>query len=242
VEIFKGPQLDKPYKVVLYGSPGVGKSTMANTAESPIFLDIENGLTRIDCHKTPIIKSISDLKKSVSFLMKSEEYKTVVLDTADALDLIISNEICTKADKQSLADFGYGAGYEMLNKTWNSILSGLDMLYDKGMNIIITAHPIIRTFQDPTGDAYDKYTLKIHQKPAGSIISRFDGVFFMEYEKVLKTTTGDKKRAIATGERILNTKNKLAFDAKNRFNLPDKIVIGKDFDLSIFEKMIRGEK
>jgi hypothetical protein len=243
MQIIKGKQLGKPFRGIIYGLSGAGKSTLANTAPKAIFLNCEDGLNQIDCHKTPLIKSIDDLKNYLAWLLKEKHgYETVVLDTADAMDLVISEEICRTANKKSLGDFGYGAGYDLLVRTWNSLLTSFDSLHAKGINTIVTAHPVIMSFQDPTGESYDKFTLKVNKKVAGTLIARSDFCYFLDYEKVIKKNAQDKGKAVATGDRILHTKCKLSFDAKDRYSMPEKIIVNDKFNLSIFSELIKQER
>ena len=37
--------------LLIYGPPGIGKSTLASLAPKPIFIDVENGLRRLKVEK-----------------------------------------------------------------------------------------------------------------------------------------------------------------------------------------------
>jgi len=241
MEIKKGKDLAKPYRLLIYGTSGVGKSTLANTAKRPIFIDIEEGLSQIDCDRTPKIDSIGELGNAITFLLtQKEHYDTIVVDTADALDVLIANEICKKANKEALSEFSYGAGFDLLSRTWNKIVDGLEKLVAKGFNLIILAHPQTKIFNDPTMEPYDKIILRLHVKPAALLMGRMDAVFYYAYETLVTGKNNEKKKAISTGSRILHTQSKASFDGKCRYDLPAKIEVNERFNLHIFETKIRG--
>ena len=50
----------KPPRIMLYGTEGIGKSTFAAQAPSPIFLPTEDGLGEIDCASFPLCKKYTD--------------------------------------------------------------------------------------------------------------------------------------------------------------------------------------
>jgi hypothetical protein len=50
---------NKPPRIMIYGSEGVGKSTFGASAPKPIFIQTEDGLGEIDCAKFPLAKSVS---------------------------------------------------------------------------------------------------------------------------------------------------------------------------------------
>lgn len=244
MKILTGKHLNKPYRLLLYGESGIGKSTLANTAKRPIFVDIEEGLSQIDCHRTPKIKTISQLGDVVTFLLtKKDDYDTIIIDTADALDVLITEEICRHNNKESLSAFGYGAGFDLLNRTWGKVVDGFEKLVDKGFNLVILAHPMVKKFDDPSlSDGYDKIILRLHQKPAALLMGRMDAVWYYAFETMVTGKANEKKKAVTTGSRIIHTRKKAAFDAKCRYDLPERIEVSERFNLEIFEQKIKGEK
>ena len=57
-----------PPRIVLYGTEGGGKSTLASKALRPIFIQTEDGLGQIDCHKFPLAQSLEDVIKALGAL------------------------------------------------------------------------------------------------------------------------------------------------------------------------------
>ena len=51
----------QPPRLLIYGSEGVGKSSLAANAQSPIFVPTEDGLDQIDCESFPLSKSFDEL-------------------------------------------------------------------------------------------------------------------------------------------------------------------------------------
>lgn len=223
----------KPYIVGLYGSAGVGKSTLANGAKLPVFINLEDALHHIDCVRSPVIKSSAELRTFLNKLCTehSDEFGTIVIDTVDALEDILIAEICKEHNKQSIASFGFGAGYALLNKKWCELISGFQYMSRQwGFNIIFILHDQIKRFEDPTGEAYDRISLKMDNKSALSFVSKVDAVFFMAYDKIVRASeeTG-KRKAVGTGRRVIYTQDSASFVAKNRYDLEKKIEVSQDF-------------
>ena len=81
----KGKQKIPP-RICIYGSHGIGKSTLASEFPSPIFISTEDGLDSLDVVSFPKATTIIDVVDSIKTLIKEEhEFKTVVVDTVDWL-------------------------------------------------------------------------------------------------------------------------------------------------------------
>ena len=228
MELTRGKQ-KKPVAALIYGTAGVGKSTICNIKGS-VFVDCEDGLNFIDCLKTPHIKNLDMLRDAVTFISKREDITTVVFDSADAIEKMFAEDICSIASKngkkkESLGDFGYGQGYELLLARWNKFIDWFEALKKMGKNVIIIGHDMTKRFDDPRFDGYDKTVLKVHQKSAGALIARMDAVLYMSYEMVVDTGDNDmqKNKAIGRGNRIIYTQERPAYSAKNRLGLPEKV-------------------
>ncbi|HRT94377.1 MAG TPA: AAA family ATPase, partial [Planctomycetota bacterium] len=50
-----------PPRLMVYGTEGIGKSTLAANAPKPIFVQTEDGLNEIACEKFPLAASVDDV-------------------------------------------------------------------------------------------------------------------------------------------------------------------------------------
>jgi hypothetical protein len=92
------------------------------------------------------------------------------------------------------------------------------------MTILITAHTIVKRFQSPDSEPYDRWELDLHQKAASVCEEWADAVVFAS-QKIFTTSSdvgfGNKQvRGVGNGERVLLTEERPSHVAKNRYSLP----------------------
>lgn len=211
----------KAPRLIVYGVPGVGKTTLAAGAPSPIFIPVEDGLVGMDVPAFPKCNSFDDVREAMGTLInESHDFKTVVLDSADVLEPLIWDMICQEGGKNSIGDFAYGKGYELALDKWRELLRGFDILRDEGMNVIVLAHSHIIRFESPDSDGYDRFTMRLHKKANATLHDWADAVLFANHEtRVVSASGGDRKRGVSTGRRVLHTEEQAAWLAKNRFSM-----------------------
>lgn len=221
--ITKGKQ-DKPFRVVIYGPEGIGKSVFAASAPGSIIIDIEGGTSFIDCARTPRVESFTDCMKYVdAFGTEDHPYKTVAIDTMDALEPLVWKHTIAKANNpkiQTIEDFGYGKGYVAAADEWRVLLSALDKIASRGINVVLLAHSTVKNFKSPdvTVDAYDRFELKLYKSTAALIKEWPDFLGYAQYEVATAEKDG-KTKGVSTGRRIIQTTHSAAWDAKNRYGL-----------------------
>ncbi|MBU2708778.1 ATP-binding protein [Zooshikella marina] len=219
----------KAPRVLLYGVPGIGKTTFAAGAPKPIFLFTEDGAGLLELDSFPVLKSYEDTTSALNALLCEEhEFKTVVLDSLDHLEPLVWDIVAKKAGKNSIEEIGFGKGYIEALAYWRVILDLLDRLrVEKKMAVILISHSNIKRFDSPETEPYDRYQLKLHDKASALMQEWSDCVLFCNYQTTIqrdKLSNGqDKARGVGTGQRNIYTVEKPAYKAKNRFNLPEKM-------------------
>ena len=218
-----------PRRILVYGTHGIGKSTFGSMAPNPVFIQTEEGLDDIECHKFPLAETYSEVTDAVGALAQEKhDYKTLVIDSADWLERLIWNEVCKQQGKNSIEDIGYGKGYVFAVDIWRELLEGLNILRkERDMFIVLIAHAQIEKFQNPETDAYDRYSPRLHKHASAVIQEWCDEVLFASYKVLTKQTDAGfgKKVAqgISDGERYIRTTERPAHVAKNRLNMADEI-------------------
>ena len=95
------------------------------------------------------------------------------------------------------------------------------------MHVILLAHTEIKNFQNPEGENFDRYQMRLHHKAAGKLIQWADAVLFAAFDMGV-TKEGHKAIGVSTGARIMRTERRAAFDAKNRYGLPFRMPLSWD--------------
>lgn len=218
----------KPQKVVIYGPEGIGKSTFAAQFPRPLFIDTEGSTSHLEVDRLPRPTSWQMLKQYIKDLKgDTMGYHTLVIDTADWAERLCEEAICQSNGKVGIEDFGYGKGYTYVKEEFGRLLDSLSDLIDAGMNVVLTAHSIIRKFELPeeTG-AYDRYELKLGQKAGNQCAALAkewaDMVLFVNYKEIV-ITTKDNKKKVSGGKRVMYTAHNPCWDAKNRHGLAEEL-------------------
>lgn len=228
--VTKGKQV-RPYLMLIYGPDGVGKSTFAADAPSPIFIGKEDGTHHLHVARFPEPKSYGDIITCLDELRTdTHEFKTVALDSLDWFEPLVWAAVCREDRVNSIEKVGggYGKGYLEANSYWMKMIDRIRMLREaRGMNVIAIAHSQIKAFNDPTHTApYDRYQVKINEKAAAIWREFVDVVGFATYEVYTQTdASGKKSKAFGDGKRVLYTERRPGFDAKNRLGLPFELAL-----------------
>lgn len=218
----------KPQKVVIYGPEGIGKSTFAAQFPKPLFIDTEGSTSHLEVDRLPRPTSWQMLKQYIKDLKgDTMGYHTLVIDTADWAERLCEEAICQSNGRVGIEDFGYGKGYTYVKEEFGRLLDSLSDLIEASMNVVLTAHSIIRKFELPeeTG-AYDRYELKLGQKAGNQCAALAkewaDMVLFVNYKEIV-ITTKDNKKKVSGGKRVMYTAHNPCWDAKNRHGLAEEL-------------------
>lgn len=217
--------VEEPYKIVLYGTEGVGKSTFASEAPNPIFMDIEGGTKRLNVKRMPRPSTFPEMLEAIDeYTEGKHDYQTIVLDTADWAESYIWKHVCATNNVDSIEDIGYGKGFTAALEHWRTLLARLDMMHEKrGMNIVVLAHAHIRSFRNPIGDDFERYELKLNNKASSLLKEWPHALLFARYQVFTHTDKQKRTRGVGDGSRVAHTQPHPAWDAKNRYNLPAEI-------------------
>ncbi len=211
-------------RIALYGIEGVGKTWLVAGCPFPAFADTEGGTAHLDVARFPRPRNWADLVAIVHHMLTAEhDYKTLVIDSIDWAEKLLIEEVCRKANKDGLEDFGYGKGLVYLAEEFARFLALLEKLRDRGIHVVLVGHATIRKFEAPdAAGAYDRYELKLTKQVAALVKEWVDALLFVNF--VTKVTEKDgKQRAVGGRERIIHTTHTAAWDAKNRYGLDEKL-------------------
>lgn len=231
----------RPQRIVLYGTEGIGKSTFAADAPSPIFLPAEAGTEHLDVARFPLVESWRDVLEALDALRSEHSYRTLAIDTLDALEPHVWAHTCaTKSNggkrAEHVEDYGFGKGYEYALDTWRTLLDRLDGIVSRGMTVILIAHSQVSTFKSPDTEDFQRYELKLNRKASALVKEWADHTLFAVHETLVHKQN-NRAKGISTGNRIIHTTKSAAWDAKNRGGLPPTLPLS----WSAFADALHGE-
>jgi hypothetical protein len=233
--IQKANSMVKPQKIVIYGVQGIGKTSFGATFPGAVLLPVEDGAGALDIDAFPLATSYQAIIDTITALHEEHQFKTLVVDSLDWLEPLVWAETCREHEAESIERVlkGYGKGYLEAEKYWRVIMGGFDSLRaNKGMHIVLLAHSEAKTVTPPESDSYDRYQMRLHKRAFALWNEWAEVVGFLTYKvAIMKEDKGfgkDRARATGSGDRVIYTAERPAWDAKNRWSLPDEIFIGKD--------------
>ena len=206
MSLFKNPNeltINSTIKMLVYGEPGIGKTTLALSSPQPVLFDFDGGISRVNkAHQCPTlqVKSWDEALAALDELEKGEvPCKTIVIDTAGKMldfmsEYIMRNDPKMKMRDGSLALKGYGQRKVM----FTNLIKRISLM---GKNVVFVAHEK----EDKDGE-----TRRVRPDMSGSslgdLIKELDLVGYMQ--------------AIGRERSICWTPNEQYY-AKNTCNLPE---------------------
>lgn len=191
-EIVTG-RVTAPQRVLIYGTGGIGKSSLARLAPGAVFLDIEQGTRHFEVSRVGGLESFNDLRACLQSTVL-DDYQTVVLDTATkAEEMAIAHTIDTVQPERggkvtSIEGYGFGKGYQHVYDTFLLLLADLDQQIKRGRNVILIAHDCIVDVPNPIGENFIRYEPHLQSPKSGKasirnrVVQWADHVLFIGYD------------------------------------------------------------
>ena len=188
MSLIKRPQdleAPKSVRMLIYGQPGLGKSTLALSAPSALLLDFDGGVHRVSASHQGDTLQVRSWDDVIAVLDEDlSAYKTLIIDTAGkALDFMSAYIIAKDPKKGSrdgqLALQGYGARKGMFQK----FVAQASLM---GKHLVFVAHDK----EEKDGDT-KIIRPEIGGSSAGDLIKELDLVGYMEAQGKKRTISFD---------------------------------------------------
>lgn len=215
-----------PVRAVIYGSEGIGKSTLAAQLPDPLFIDLENGTNELDVARIDVPTDWVMFMAELDWIYANPETcKTVVIDTADRAQELAEAMLLRQYGTDSIEKIGggYGKGYTALLELWRKdLIERLDKLIARGLNVCLLAHAVMRKQENPDDPPYDRWELNLQKKIAPAVRAWADLLLFCNWEVFVVEENG-RAKAKGSAKRVMFSEHRPTFDAKNRYGLPEKM-------------------
>lgn len=221
----------KPPIILTHGLHGLGKTSFGAAAPSPVAILTEDGIGKLDMPHFPKVESYGDVIDAIAVLYNDQhEFKTLVFDSIDHFEPMIWAETCKRNGWNSIEQPGYGKGYIEADRVWAEFFSALtDLRNDREMIVYVIAHTQVETSNSPEAEPFDFYNIKLHKRARALLLEKSDCVFYMgqRVSTVDNKTEKDSVRGGGLGPRTIYSERRSAWEAKNRYDLPPEIPMGK---------------
>lgn len=248
----KQVRADKPPRILIYGPPKMGKTTLASEFPAAVFLQVEEGEGTTELTSFGKLSSFGEVMDALAALYTEDhQFQHIIIDSITEMEKLVFAETCARGDdkgnaKANIEDFGYGKGYVYAQRIWQDFVDGINALRrDKHMGIILIAHSKVTRFDDPETVSYDRYEIDLDKRAVGAIEREMDCIFLLKRPVVVKTEEAgfNKKRARADASgdvRMIHCQGTAAFVAGNRYDMPPSFRYDKGEGFAVLAPFFPG--
>ena len=150
----------RPPITLIYGVDGIGKTSLAAEFPDAVYLRTQGERPPVDVD-LPFqdIASFDDLKSLVGELLSEEHgFKTVIFDSVDGIEPLVHAETCARIGATAIdsnakdSPTSFGRGYVEADVEWGEFMAACLALTERGIAVVLIAHPEIARFDSPTSD------------------------------------------------------------------------------------------
>ena len=158
--------------ILLYGQPGIGKTSIAAEFEKVLIAGFEMGSNALHNVYVQPIKTWNEWKETVKQLCNKPELKdkfhSIAIDTVDEAWALCVKYVCSQQGIDKLRDLGWGEGWDAAKKEFSGTFR--DLAYN-GYGLIFTSHSVEKTKTNDKGEEFE-YTCPALQKTAFDVVNK----------------------------------------------------------------------
>jgi hypothetical protein len=152
--------------VLLYGSEGRGKSTLASKFPKPVAMLLERGLPAgVKLDAVDDLGAYGAVLDAIRALYQDAQgYQSLIIDTLDGLEPMLLEHVSVEHSWKNIEQPPYGKGFVIADQQWLRFIRGITALRDKhNMTIVLVAHAEITRIDDPRAPSFTQYGTKTSQ-------------------------------------------------------------------------------
>jgi hypothetical protein len=232
------------HRIGLYGPGGIGKTTLALGAPSPVaFFDLDESLPtlaengQLECLDVRTVPTTGweSMRKALQGA-GWDNVRTIVIDSATrAEELALAHILKTVKtekgnDAKSIEDYGFGQGYTLLYEEFLRFLGDLDPHVRAGRHVVLVCHDCTTDVSNPQGEDFARYEPRLQSPNSGKNSVRLrvrewvDHLFFLGWDLNVSKTG----KASGKGTRTLYPSAQPFCMAKSRTLPPESFEIAAD--------------
>ncbi len=222
-------------RILIYADSGMGKTTLASLAPSPVFIGIDDGGKLIErsgqkLRHVPGIETFADVRGALQADIYAED-ETIVIDQATYLQEWAGDHVLATItnDKGAIMDnlvrYGYNKGFTHVYDTMKLILQDCDGLIRRGKNVIMIAQAAPHSIANPGGEDFLREGPRLQSIKNANVEALYcewsDHIFRISYNFLAI----NEKKATGDGTRSIFVHPEPHFRAKSRTLGPDKAIV-----------------
>lgn len=158
--------------ILLYGLPGVGKTSIASEFENVLIAGFEMGSNALHNVYVQPVKIWQEWKTMVNQLSKNdalkEKFHSIAIDTVDEAWALCVKYVCSQNGIETLGDLPWGQGYDIAKREFANTFR--DLVYN-GYGLIFTSHSVEATLKNDKDEDYT-YIKPALQKTAFEVVNK----------------------------------------------------------------------
>jgi hypothetical protein len=220
IDPFQSSQTVGPRRVLLYGTRGIGTTTLAAALPSAVVVPCDDGVAHVDCRRFAPARRLGQLLRALHELCaEPHAFGTVVIDPLDGVERLALDEAAREHGVEHPQQLPFARGYALAVPYWRQLLESLDRLLDgRGMHCVLVGHARAERWTDggAGGGTFvaERYGPAVHRSASALLQDWCDEVLYAAIiERPLDADAPDDHRAI-------HARPARSHAAKNRLGLP----------------------
>lgn len=160
---------ERPRLAIVYGEPGIGKTTLAARLPGCLLVDLEDRAGHVDMDVVRVDSWLA-LRATIREIATSDiPHRVIAIDTIDRAQDMASAWLCSERGWDTLDTPGYGRGYVELRAAMLALANDIMDVIAAGRGVLLLAHAQRQRVEDPAQGEWDRWSVRLHDAPRSSV-------------------------------------------------------------------------